>query len=87
MVGLMLMPLGNRRRRRAALMALAGLALMVALAGCGSSNGSSHGGAGTSQPVNGSGALSNPITLSSVSVSSATGSATSVQQLTAIKFQ
>jgi len=86
MVGLMLMPLGNCRRRQVALIALGGLMLAVALAGCGSSNGSNHGGTGTSQSVIGGGPLANPITLSTVSVNSAGGSATSVQQLTAIGY-
>jgi hypothetical protein len=86
LVGLMLLPLGKGQRRRVALIAAsAGLVLITALAGC--SGGSSHSSSGTSTPVFGSGALSQPVTLSTVSVSSASGVATSVQQLPTIGFQ
>lgn len=85
MLGLTLIPLGRRTRRRAALIAFGGLLLAVALAGCGNSS-SSHP-SGYSATVFGSGAISQVVPLSTVSVTSGAGSVVTVQQLTALGFE
>lgn len=87
MMGLILLPLGDRQRRRAALLAVFGLVLIATLAGCGSSSSSHPSSSSTSATVSSSGALSKPLPLSSVTVTSTSGSASSTQQLTALIFK
>ncbi|MGO9602126.1 MAG: hypothetical protein ACLQAT_01750 [Candidatus Binataceae bacterium] len=85
LLGVMLMPMGVGRRRRALVMTFAAIALMVTVAGCGSSNSSSPSNSGS--PVDGSGTLKQPVTLSTINVTSGTSSISSVQQLTAVGYQ
>jgi len=84
LIGLMLMPLGIRQRRRALLMAFAALALMVTLASCGGSSSSAP--TGISRPVSGGGMLSSPVKLSTITVKSGSASISTVQSLTGIGF-
>ena len=72
-------------RRRAVLIAVGALLLTTAVVGCGGSNSSSP--SGYAVTVLDTGALSNAIPLSTVSVSSSGGDVTSSQELTALGFQ
>ncbi|GEM_PF-151931 len=83
LIGLMVIPAGGRKRK--ALIALAGLTLMVAFVACGGSGGSPASSGGISAAVTTNGGLSGTVTLSTVSVSG--GGTSSVQQLTGLGFQ
>jgi hypothetical protein len=86
MLGLMLMPITRRRRWLMALAAV-GVVVTVGVAGCGSSSSSSSPVAPSSVTVaiTGSGPLSTPVTLSTITAT-AGGSARSVQQVSAVQF-
>lgn len=86
-VGLMLVPLENRKRRRTAMLALLALALVAGLAGCTGGGSSNSRTAADRSPVDGSGTLSKPVSVSSITVTSGTNSATSMQQVVAVKYE
>lgn len=86
LLGVMLMPLGIRRRRRAVMITLAAIALTVTIAGCSGSNGGAPS-ANTSSVVDSSGTLKNPVILSTVKVTSGGGKIAAVQHLTAVGFE
>lgn len=82
LVGVMLMPLGIRQRRRVALVALVGVLLMVTAAGCGGGS-SSAGQSGQSTVVDSGGNPKKSIVLSTIK--SSVGNST--QQLVAVAFE
>jgi hypothetical protein len=81
-IGLLLMPLGIRQRRRVGLVAFAALALMATATGCGNSNGS---GAPSQQTaiVDSQGNLSKPVILRTIKT---TGTSSSLE-LTAVRYE
>ncbi|MGO9606161.1 MAG: hypothetical protein ACLQAT_22680 [Candidatus Binataceae bacterium] len=86
LLGVMLMPLSIRRRRRAVMITLATIALTVTIAGCSGSSGGAPS-ANTSSVVDSSGMLKNPVILSMVKVTSGGTKITAVQHLTAVGFE
>lgn len=83
LLGAMLMPMGIRRRRRVAWMALAALVLIATMAGCGNSGATP---ATITRQVEAGGELTRPVKLSVVKVKSSNSSSTTTQVLTAIVF-
>ena len=84
MLGVILMPLGFRRRRRTAWMAFAALLLIATMAGC--SDGGS-GRLGITREVETSGVLNSPAKLSVIQVRTGNSNPTSKQFLTAFVFK
>jgi hypothetical protein len=89
LIALALIPISNPlRRRRVLSMSMAGLALIVLLAGCGGSGGGSHpSSTGTAATVFGNGTLSNEVHLATVTVKGATSSVTTVLRVTGVSFE
>jgi hypothetical protein len=81
MLGVLLMPLGIKQRRRAVLVAFLGLALIASAAGCGSSSTAAT--SGQTVLVDSQGNPTKPVALSTIK----TSSGNSTQQLTAIEFE
>ena len=84
LLGAMLMPMGIRRRRRVAWMALA-LVLIATMAGCGNGGGAAP--ATITRQVEASGELTNPAKLSVLKVKSGNSSSNTSQVLTAFVFK
>jgi sugar lactone lactonase YvrE len=85
-IGLMLQGLDGRRRRRAVVIGMALLALATVATGCGSSSSRSPV-TGLSTGVSVSGALTSPVTLSTVTVTGGTRTASTTQQVTGLGFE
>ena len=81
-IGLLLMPLGIRQRRRIGLAAFAALALMATATGCGSSSGS---GAPSQQTVivDSQGNLNKPLVLTTIKTTASSSSL----ELTAVRYE
>ena len=85
LIGLMLMPLGFRQRRRALLMACLAIGLMAVAAGCNGGT-ASFPSTTVTRSVKTNGALSNPANLSIITVYSGQTTTTTTQSLTSVTF-